>query len=186
MESLLQFMAFEYIKIIQTRRTAGPIVFNTKIQDIVTLSAPARKELERRICSKRNHSQCLPHLCVRAQLNFFTELKQYFAYKAFISETPLMKFSLGCDHYPNPTEDCLTKLGYSLDYAKKCYVVPNENVLVLKNMTMYASQVYLTSDHYTDCWSITDPTATREEAKDILESNRKDLELVGAINIYSI
>lgn len=129
------------MQLIQSRNTAGSIVFKYKLEDLVCTNLENRDRLMDE-CTEENHDLCLPHLCVTSQLLLFKEVKFVFAIQILASiesNHAYSKFSLGCDHYYNPLKECLEKLGYSTDYAKQWFTVPNVDFVVLNNVALYGT-----------------------------------------------
>ena len=177
--NLLELLTQKYTHLVEDFSQSGNIQYNFQYCQLVKLS-PERLEEEIKKCPKRNHTDCLPHLCVKAHFELVREIKREIEIQCFHADKKLLTFTTS-DPQPNKFNlyrNALLRMGHSEEYAKQFYTCnPHTDFYIIKDMSMNCVIIIREERITSLIWATTDNTLSREEVKALAEKHKDVLDL---------
>jgi hypothetical protein len=176
--NLLELLTQKYTHLVEDFSQSGNIQYNFQYYQLVKLS-PERLEEEIKKCPKRNHTDCLPHLCVKAHFELVREIKSEIEIQCFHADKKLLTFTTS-EPKPNLSNlyrNALLRMGHSEEYAKQFYTSnPPTDFFFIKDLSMHCT-LKQEGGMGSLAWATTDNSLSQEEVRTLAEKHRDVLDL---------
>jgi hypothetical protein len=165
--SLLESVTERYTWLIENPTQSRNIQFNFQYWELAKLS-PERLIEEIEKCSKKFHTDCLPHLCVKAHFLLANEIKSEIRQKCFYSDKKLLIFTTSepKPNHLNLYRNALLRMGHSEEFAKQFYTCnPPTDFYLLKDLSMLCILQHIGEGDCQFGWVATDNTLSMAESR---------------------
>ena len=165
---LLELATQKFVNLVEFYAPNRKIKYNLTYWQLVRCG-PERLKNEEKKCLKANHTNCLPHKCMKAHVILIKKVKSEIELQTFFTNKKFVKFTLGepRPNFINPYAEALQVLGYSQEYTKLFYA-EDLDFLLLEDLSVYCVIQHCEDNKCRLNWCPTDSLLSLEEQETLL------------------